>query len=308
MVERSVRKLSFPAVAQCCFHCRKDNVLVGELDSLAEWLGYPSEELVGKRLCDILSRDGRDESLHTFGIQLERKVQTDILLSFCKKNGENVWALACCRKENESSEIVDCVMVLADDTGAALGTMQETIESYADRLTQIERVIGTLKIRSSQDSLTKLLNSASTRSAAEEYLSGGDKICAVLVIDIDDFKQINDTYGHIVGDDVLVSAADTIKRLFRSNDIVGRVGGDEFLVLMKDIKESSIVNIRCEQLVRAFCAIDIQETGDAGIHCSVGAALCPAHGSDYKNLFSVADKAMYCAKNSGGNKYIIEEI
>lgn len=127
--------------------------------------------------------------------------------------------------------------------------------------------------------------------------------CALLIIDLDDFKQVNDSYGHMFGDAVLVQAAQTIKKLFRSKDIVGRIGGEEFMVLMKDITDSEIVNIRCNQLNTAFHDILCRQMTENPLSCSIGVSFAPAHGRSYFELFCCADQALYLAKDQGKDRY-----
>jgi len=167
------------------------------------------------------------------------------------------------------------------------------------------RVNHALRQQAEQDSLTKICNAHTTRRLAEEYLSqSGDNVhCALLVIDLDDFKSVNDQYGHMFGDEVLVQVAKTIRKQFRSDDIVGRIGGEEFMVLMKDVTVSTKIEERCRQLVEAFHEIKKGELVDGMISCSVGVAVAPVHGVEYGDLFRCADQALYRAKALGKNRY-----
>lgn len=105
-----------------------------------------------------------------------------------------------------------------------------------------------LQSRAEQDSLTKLLNKDAARKQAEEYFArysagvGG----ALLIIDLDDFKQINDQRGHLFGDAVLVKVAQEIRKLFRGQDIVARIGGDEFMVVMRGVTDELLLDQRCQ--------------------------------------------------------------
>ena len=128
----------------------------------------------------------------------------------------------------------------------------------------------------------------------------------MLVIDVDGFKRINDFYGHMVGDEVMIASANAIKKLFRANDIVGRVGGDEFLVLMKDVSDIGIVETKCAQILEAFNKIHSDSMKNEMMSCSVGAAVSSSNDITYNDLFLCADKAMYSAKKNGGNKYFVE--
>lgn len=162
-----------------------------------------------------------------------------------------------------------------------------------------------LQERAERDSLTRLLNAHTTRKKTEEYLfnAGDETECALLIIDLDNFKHVNDTFGHMFGDMVLKQAAQTIRKLFRSQDIVGRIGGDEFMVLMKNVSDRALVNKRCGQLLEAFQTILCSSMYGNSISCSVGVAFSPLHGKGYFDLFRCADYALYQAKDLGKNQY-----
>ena len=121
----------------------------------------------------------------------------------------------------------------------------------------------------------------------------GDKQHALLLMDLDRFKHINDTYGHLVGDQVLLSVAKDQKGLFRSTDIVGRFGGDEFLVFMQNVKSRDAIRSKLELVIRP-CGIPHPVTK------SVGVAFYPEDGESLELLLERADKALYQAKKTRG--------
>lgn len=166
-----------------------------------------------------------------------------------------------------------------------------------------------LKAQAEHDSLTKLLNKTASQKQMEQYLnafsSGAN--CALMVIDLDDFKQINDQFGHLFGDKVLLKAAETIQKSFRGRDLVARIGGDEFMVLMKDVTNHELVKERCSQMLKSFQTLLDDENIDYKISCSIGVALSPDHATTYTGLFKCADKAMYDAKKKGKNNFAIYE-
>lgn len=165
-----------------------------------------------------------------------------------------------------------------------------------------------LKEQAEKDSLTMLLNANTSRRRAEEYLAAcaEEANCALLVIDLDNFKQINDRFGHLFGDAVLTEAARIISRMFRSQDIVGRIGGDEFMVVMKDLFDAALVHKRCSQLIEAVRGIMSDRMQGMTVSCSVGVALAREQRALYSQLFRCADQAMYQSKSQGGNSYILQ--
>ncbi len=152
------------------------------------------------------------------------------------------------------------------------------------------RECDTLRFRSEQDPLTGLYNRAGTEKAIDLYLSGkgGQVVSALLLLDIDNFQQINDTRGSHYGDQVLNGLSKEIKKLFRCSDILGRVGGSRFIVLMKDISEIGIVDIKAGKLSSIF------NGGNSKLYapdatCSVGAAIYPQNGASYTELLEYTE-------------------
>ena len=169
-----------------------------------------------------------------------------------------------------------------------------------------------LQDRAEKDSLTKLLNKHAGRKQAEEYFARfPDGVAsAMMIIDLDNFKQVNDQYGHLFGDAVLTKVAREIKKLFRNQDILSRIGGDEFLVLMRGVSDRVLVENRCQQLLNILQSIFQDQKNKMPLSCSIGVALSPQHGKTYYELFNRADQALYWAKARGKNTYTVydEEI
>lgn len=153
------------------------------------------------------------------------------------------------------------------------------------------------------DPLTRLLNKVATGEEVKRFISGNPAGKQVLfLIDIDNFKRINDTFGHTVGDTVILDIARLIKEHFRETDIVGRVGGDEFLVFMKNTTlEDAVEKARqlCSKNEKQLVGNDVV----VGVTLSVGLAVYGVDGEDYNDLFEMADQAMYRTKRNGKNNF-----
>lgn len=159
--------------------------------------------------------------------------------------------------------------------------------------------------KSQHDSLTGLYNNASAKEIIEEYLKtdGAGKTNALMILDLDDFKYVNDTFGHRFGDRVLKFAADTLEKTFGENDLTARIGGDEFLVFCRDILDMSSVNEKIKKLFDTFAQNPIGNEEQYIIKTSVGIAVSPQDGTGFKRLFDKADRNMYKVKRSGKNSY-----
>lgn len=158
-----------------------------------------------------------------------------------------------------------------------------------------------------KDQLTGLYNKTATENYIKEFLSDPHNIGdhALMIIDIDNFKTINDTLGHLYGDIVLTRLADKLKPIFRKSDILGRIGGDEFFVFMKNFPNADVVEGKAQEICAAFKNTYSEAEITCSISASVGVALCPVHGTDFETLYRNADVALYLAKNKGKDNYSI---
>ena len=162
-----------------------------------------------------------------------------------------------------------------------------------------------LLFKAQNDSLTNIYNGATCKKLINEHLehSAEETPGALFVMDIDYFKGINDKYGHYTGDKVLISVADIIRRVFRQDDIVGRLGGDEFLVFMKNVRSRDMVVNKCEAL-RSEIKKDIVLGQGEAVTLSMGVAFAKK-GQDYMTLYEKADTALYVVKEHGRNGFEI---
>jgi diguanylate cyclase (GGDEF)-like protein len=157
-----------------------------------------------------------------------------------------------------------------------------------------------LERRATTDELTGLVNRREFERVAEEMLLAADRfengIC-VMLIDLNGFKQINDSLGHQFGDLVLKAVAERLRSAVRDTDVVGRWGGDEFVILLPGIVDGTGVRAAAERIGRSLAATPVVR--DVSITGAIGAALFPRHGVELGGLLSAADVAMYGAKAAG---------
>ena len=130
---------------------------------------------------------------------------------------------------------------------------------------------------------------------------------AVMLIDLDHFKKINDKYGHEVGDQVLWAVANRMLQATRSCDTVARYGGDEFVVLITNITQKECAETRAERMLAAISQSVETTVGELTLSCSIGVSLCPTHGQNLDTLLKAADQAMYGVKELGRKGVAINE-
>lgn len=150
------------------------------------------------------------------------------------------------------------------------------------------------------DTLTGIYNKATVNLLVEQQMQKKDAhgYQALFIIDVDHFKGVNDTYGHLCGDFVLSNVAAALKNSTRSGDFVGRVGGDEFLVYLPEVKDAAAASQKAEHLLSAVSLV-CPEEGEAPITCSMGVAVLPHGTVDYQTLYKYADHALYRRKKVG---------
>ena len=172
---------------------------------------------------------------------------------------------------------------------------------------QEKRDATALRKKAEEDPLTGLLNKNFTHARIAAALESQPEgtLSALLILDMDNFKQVNDRCGHPYGDTVLTWAAERLRHFFRSGDIIGRIGGDEFMIFLKNVPDTALVEKRCQALLRAMSSLLDGRDGAVRLSCSLGVALAPEHGRAFQELFQRADNALYQAKALGKNGYVI---
>ncbi len=159
-----------------------------------------------------------------------------------------------------------------------------------------------LIIKSQTDGLTGIYNAITTKELIAERIKSKDEIKTdvLILMDCDNFKYINDNFGHLTGDSVLEGIAGSLKSTFRNYDIIGRIGGDEFCVYLNDIASVEFIQLKFMQL-RATIS---KETGDVNATISMGAVFV-YESKTYEDYFEMADSALYQAKRNGGDQLAI---
>ena len=159
------------------------------------------------------------------------------------------------------------------------------------------------------DKLTGVYNKETAEQLAADYilsmkLRGEYSNFALFIIDMDNFKEINDKKGHLTGDTVLEQVGKRLRTTFRSEDIVGRIGGDEFIVIMKEVGNRKLAEERAQMLI-ARVSEDLRELIGVNSSVSVGIVMESCQNTSYQDAFKKADMALYQAKEKGKKQFVI---
>jgi diguanylate cyclase (GGDEF)-like protein/PAS domain S-box-containing protein len=267
--------------------------------------GYKRDELVGRAPLTVL-HDEREllgkvlsidpaATLEQFGFQV---LTAGAALGEME---EQEWTLL--RKDGARTPINLAMRAVTTDTGDVTGFV-----SIAFDITERRQMLDYVTHLATHDQLTGLAGRAllqdKTVQAVEIARRYGTKV-AVFVIDLDHFKRINDSLGHSSGDQLLVEAARRLTRSVRSTDVVSRVGGDEFVVVMPDITSIEDVDQCAANLVAKLTPEISIDEHQVQLTASVGVCIFPDFAADAKHLLKRADSAMYAAKENGRNQYQI---
>lgn len=158
---------------------------------------------------------------------------------------------------------------------------------------------------STTDQLTGLRNKTNCEHSVTEYLHLREKseLCGLMVMDVDDFKNVNDEMGHQAGDDILRAVGGVLLSIFYPDDIIGRIGGDEFMVLMRDVYSSELFDDKCRQIQEKVAKIE--NAGNKKITMSIGVSILGDEDITFQQLYDLADDALYEAKALGKNQAVV---
>lgn len=175
-------------------------------------------------------------------------------------------------------------------------------KSLAERLEQKTREISDMKNKSCQDALTGLWNRSYTQENVDLMLSQGIQ-GAFMMVDLDNFKSINDHYGHIAGDRTLQMFADILRSNTDPEDVLCRIGGDEFVVFLNGMTDKKEIGSRASDIIAELCDKLKESRFETHSSVSIGIAQAPEDGREFERLYNAADKALYYVKQNGKNSY-----
>ncbi|MGI9288050.1 MAG: putative bifunctional diguanylate cyclase/phosphodiesterase [Pseudomonadales bacterium] len=184
-----------------------------------------------------------------------------------------------------------------------LGYLLEHTNRMVARLSSVQQQLRTL---ATHDPLTELPNRSFVVTRLERAVArakrNGTQV-AVLFLDLDDFKTINDSHGHSLGDELLVQVTERLRSALRANDTVGRLGGDEFLIVIEDILKAAEVVPTAQRIEKKLATPFVLGNSEVLVNCSIGVAVFPEDGADATDLMRHSDMAMYQAKEQPGSQF-----
>ena len=242
-------------------------------------IGFPREEVIGQQLCNLIPVN----LTGGFFDEYKRVVMT----------GEPVVQEFPMQLEDDIPRWIRHEVVRLED-GIAITASDITERKMLERATQH---------RAQHDALTGLPNRSllddRVQQAIDRAIRYKTKV-GLFVVDMDKFKEINDTLGHSAGDLVLITVAHRLRDSVRGTDSVLRIGGDEFIIVMPDVHEEKDIRRVAAKINAAISKDGPEGLEDVDMSCSIGIAIYPTQASSAEELFSLADAAMYQAKHQGG--------
>jgi diguanylate cyclase (GGDEF)-like protein/PAS domain S-box-containing protein len=268
------------------FRASSEGIILDGNSSFARMLGFSQpEEVLSLSFWDFYARQEERDSF-LFRLR-EQKAMTNIEAQFRKKDGSPLWVLM-------------NVTLLPGSSSSFF--MEGTLIDITDRKTAEEQVA----YQAYHDALTGLPNRMLFRDRLNQALAHTQRHSlglAVLFLDLDHFKLINDTLGHSVGDWLLKEVAQRLKQAIREGDTVARLGGDEFTILLPEFSRSEDAAHVAQKILDIISAPLRWDNHDVYITTSIGISISPSDGSDSETLIKCADNAMYRAKELGRNNY-----
>jgi len=180
--------------------------------------------------------------------------------------------------------------------------LEEMRRLLSEQLKETMQEMSDIKGKSQMDALTSLWNREYTKEQVEQHIKD-ERYGTLFMIDMDNFKAINDQYGHQAGDDTLLMFAETMKTYAKEDDILCRIGGDEFVMFITGVKDKGEISNLASNIISDICYKLEEKKFETNTSVSIGIALAPEDGEDFDAIYNAADKALYHVKQNGKNSF-----
>ncbi|MEW5770944.1 MAG: EAL domain-containing protein [Pseudomonadota bacterium] len=287
--ERRYRSI-FEHATEGIFQTSPDGAYIAANPALARIYGYATPDQLMADLCDIQHQLYVDPSRRREFVRLMREYGhvRNFEAAVYRRDGAVIW-------------IAENARAVRDETGQVLFYEGTVVE-----ITERKRHQEELEFQASHDSLTGLPNRALLVDRLHQTLHAArrdSRTVAVVFVDLDHFKLINDSLGHHVGDRLLLDMAERLRGCLRGEDTVARLGGDEFVLVLADQPDEAAVGVVLRRLLDTIAQPWSAETGEYRVTCSIGVSLFPRDGDTPERLLKAADAAMYKSKDVGRNTF-----
>ncbi len=283
-----------------------ENMRVVECDdAFYRITGYTKEDIeAGKVYQNMLILDeDREEYFALVGPMLESRGELFVEHRIRRKDGSSIFVFCLGYLfKNEEGKINSKIRITDTTTMTSLRLQAEAIRHENDK--QVEH----LKEIAGRDELTKLYRRGAFMRRVNNAMEQ-EKRNTLFMLDIDDFKGVNDVYGHTVGDIVLSQVANVFKTAIRESDLVCRMGGDEFAIFIKGIDSRDYVRDIADRLIKNVKMIPVALERNIDICISIGIYIFNSENTeeDFTDIYNAADEALYIAKSNGKNQYAFSE-
>ena len=256
--------------------------------------GYTQEEMLGRNILETYTKDNTYTPEEIFTL-LNEQGNLDLEALMCKKDGAKLTCDISLSVSKDEHGIVDGYVGYIQDITTQKKTQQLLLEQTKK-----------LQYQAHYDTLTNLPNRTLFKDRLTQTIISAkrnNEKFALLFIDLDQFKKINDSLGHHIGDKVLVEAATRIKSTLREEDTLARLGGDEFTIILKDIRGAQSASVVAQKIIAVMKEPIVISSHSLYVTSSIGISIYPDDAQSDDDLIKFSDVAMYKAKDEGRNNY-----
>jgi len=249
--------------------------------------GYPKEKLLGERWLDVVHQEDLHEFIHILVDSMRVGIAYKFEFRFTHHDKNDIWVLCHVVPEKNSNSVVNYI-----------GTIND--------ITELKKTQADLQKLARFDPLTQLPNRYMFEDLLTKSLIRADRnknILAIFYIDLDYFKNVNDFFGHTIGDQLLKEVGNRLKRSVRPEDFIIRLGGDEFAIILEDIHNISSISFSAQRIIDDFKQPFIIGEHEITATLSIGISVYPDENTTPETIVQHADQALYQSKKSGRNCY-----